>query len=207
MSEEDYDMAESLKPKSNQLNGDNLRAGPIIARVTGCRKVRDQVRPYVFSLSDGHMPWKPCLTMRRLLTDVNGTSKTSAVVGQYIEFYRDPDVTYGKDRCGGIRVSGMSAVKGPPRNVTLRTSQTKCTTYTVRSIRPQSSGAPTANLDKFLEDEGLTVDAVNKWRAANNKAAIAELNDADKAQFAGWLGGQPKRVEEIRALIPAEATS
>ena len=109
----------------------------------------------------------------------------------------------GKGGVGGVGVSGMSGAT-KVHKVTLRTSRNKTTTYTVRPIQPRSSGAPTANLDEYLKEVGLTHADVDRWRASIDKPPLAEGTDEQRAQLAGWLAGDMSRLDPIRALIPEE---
>ena len=203
MSNDDFDMADTLKVKSDQLNAIDLLTGPITVQITGGRKTRDQQQPVIFTLSGGHMPWKPCKTMRRLLTELEGSSKGKPWYGRWVTFYTDPSVTYGKDPVGGIRVSAVSGIP-KARKVTLMTGRARYTTYNIKVLKPgeQTTSAATADLDAVLADHDLTRADVDRLPGEKGKPLIITMNAEQRAILAVWLAGGSARIDAVRALIP-----
>ena len=196
----DFDYADTLRAKSDQLNADDLVAGPITVEITAVGK-GDPDQPLILSLSGGYQPWKPCKTMRRLMAAATGTSSAGALVGRWITLYRDPTVKWAGREEGGIRLSHMS---GLDRTVTtrLQISRGKRAPYRVEPLRPQQAQAPAADLDDVLADAELVIADVDRWRADHGKGPVAEMTDTQRGQFAAWLAGHPAKFDEIRALIP-----
>jgi len=101
----DVDMSKTVDPKSDQLNTDDLIAGPRtikIERVTASSTPEQPVS--VHYEGDGGKPWKPCKSMRRVLLALWG-SKGSGYVGKRVTLYRDDTVKFGGIEVGGIRIS------------------------------------------------------------------------------------------------------
>ncbi len=83
---------EDTEPKSEQLNADHLLSGPVTVTITSVRLTGDQKQPWAVDLKEyPGKPFKPCLTMRRIL-QAAFTDKCEAWVGQQLTLYRDPDV-------------------------------------------------------------------------------------------------------------------
>jgi len=102
----------SIVPKSDQLNADDLVAGPITVKITGVR-VGDKDRPIFIDLDAYEKrPYKPCTMMRRLLVSVFG-DEPKPWIGQRMTLFRDPQVQYKGDTVGGIRISHVSAITEP----------------------------------------------------------------------------------------------
>ncbi|HJR88959.1 MAG TPA: hypothetical protein VJ782_02235 [Aeromicrobium sp.] len=102
------DIANSLAPRSDQLNADDLVAGPqtfTIREVVGGKAEQ----PFDFLLMETDRAFRPAVTMRRLIAAAWGTNG-DAYVGRRLTVYRDPTIRFGKDVVGGIRISHMSHI-------------------------------------------------------------------------------------------------
>jgi len=197
------DVTPYLVARSDQLNADDLIAGPITVQITGA-KVPGGEQPVWLSLHGGHMPWKPCKTMLRLLVAAWDTPDAGQWIGRWVRLYRDPSVSSpdGTKNVGGIRVSALSHIDGP-RSFTLTEKRGKNRAWRVEAIlQPSSDGAPTADLAAFLGEVGLTEADVDRWRATEHKPPVADLSSKQRAVFAAWLAASPDRLSPIRALIP-----
>jgi hypothetical protein len=100
----------SIVPKSDQLNADDLLTGPITVTITKVRR-GDKEQPIVVEL-DGHRPYKPCKSMRRVLIAVF-SEDASKWVGQRMTLYCDPEVMWAGVKVGGIRISHLSGLNAP----------------------------------------------------------------------------------------------
>lgn len=106
------DISQTIVPKSDQLNADDLLAGPATVRIVKVSRGNAE-QPVNIHLEgyDGR-PFKPSKSMRRVMVQVWGPD-ASEYVGKSMTLYRDPDVTFGKDKVGGIRISHMSGIDKP----------------------------------------------------------------------------------------------
>jgi len=101
-------LGDTIKPKSDQLNADDLLTGSINVTITGIRRgAADQ--PIVIDIDQGLMPYKPCKTMRRLLIMVWGENGHDWV-GRSMTLYNDPSVKWAGVAIGGIRISHVSHI-------------------------------------------------------------------------------------------------
>jgi hypothetical protein len=108
MSENEW-VLKSVEPKSDQLNADDLIAGPMVVKVVDVKKgTVDQ--PVVIQIDGGRQPYKPCKSMRRVLISVWGDTP-KAWIGQSMRLYCDSEVKFGGMRVGGIRISHMTGIK------------------------------------------------------------------------------------------------
>tara|TARA_R110000850_G_C9996087_1_gene467941 strand:- start:3454 stop:3987 length:534 start_codon:yes stop_codon:yes gene_type:complete len=102
-------LADTIKPKSDQLNADDLLTGPITVTINDVsRGTADQP---VFLALDGLMPYKPCKTMRRVLVTAWGINGKDWI-GRSLTLYCDPSVKFGGVALGGIRISHLSHING-----------------------------------------------------------------------------------------------
>lgn len=100
------DMRQVIKPKSDQLNADDLIGGPLTITITEARVNPDAREQPVTIRFDGDQgrPWKPCKGMSRLLVQLWGPD-SSNYTGKRLTLYRDPEVKWAGEAIGGIRIS------------------------------------------------------------------------------------------------------
>ena len=102
------DMTKTITPNSDQLNADDLIAGPRTIKITRVVLKDSKDQPVdVFFEGDNNKPYRPGLSMRRVMVNFWGPD-SDAYAGRSMTLYCDPSITFGKDRVGGIRISHMS---------------------------------------------------------------------------------------------------
>lgn len=101
-------LRDTIIPKSDQLNADDLLAGPITVIITGVR--RGSAEQPIDVMIAGRQPYKPCKSMRRALITAWGDDGR-AWVGRAMTLYADPEVKFGGVKVGGIRVSHLSHIE------------------------------------------------------------------------------------------------
>lgn len=105
------DLATTIAPKSDQLNADDLIAGPMTITVTGVSAASSEQPIAINFEGDNGKPYKPCKSMRRVLVQLWGRDG-SKYAGRSMTLYRDPEVKFGGEKVGGIRISHMSHIEG-----------------------------------------------------------------------------------------------
>lgn len=154
-------LQEALAPRSDQLNADDLIAGPRTIKITEARVLdagREGKKIVVRYEGDNGKPWKPCKTMGRAMVMVWGITDEEQFAGKALTLYRDPEVKFGdQGAVGGIRISHMSHIDGP-RTMKLTVSQGKKGNFTfkpltaeVREMKPQEDAARKWT-DTFIAD-------------------------------------------------------
>lgn len=106
-------LSDTIKPKSDQLNADDLLTGPTTVTITSvARAAKDQ--PLTIGISGDRplMPFKPCLTMRRAMILTWGQNGLSWI-GQSMTLFCDPTVTWGSSAVGGVRISHVTGIDQP----------------------------------------------------------------------------------------------
>src|SRR6478735_10150125 len=103
------DMSDTVIPSSDQLNADDLIASARTVTITGVTKGTPE-QPVNIELAEfpGRM-YRPSKTMRRVLILAWGPD-ASTYIGRRITIYRDPDITFGRERVGGIRIKALSHI-------------------------------------------------------------------------------------------------
>jgi len=125
----------SIVPKSDQLNADDLVTGPITVTIEKVRK-GDREQPIIVEIQ-GHRPYKPCKTMRRVLIATYGDDPKSWV-GQQMTLYCDTEVMWAGVKVGGIRISHLSGLS-EPRTFLLTKTRGKRAEVTIHPIATLSA--------------------------------------------------------------------
>lgn len=136
MSNNDIDVSHTIVPKSDQLNADDMIAGPILFTIQGIKLTQDQAQPVIIAIDGGKQPYKPCKSMRRVLIKLWGKN-ANEWVGKSLVLYCEPNVVFAGQKVGGIRISHMSNINGQQKMM-LTTSRSKRSEYTVIQLKPNS---------------------------------------------------------------------
>ena len=184
------DLRGTIKPKSDQLNADDLIGGPVTIRITGV-SVGEGDQPVSISFEgDGGKPFKPGKSMRRVLVNLWGPDGAT-YVGRSLTLYRDEQVVFGGVEVGGIRISHMSHLQ---RETTMALTATKAKRkpFTVRPLvveKPTDKAAIAveALLARIAGGEDVTADAKvaeqRAWLAKNRPELAEQINSALAAQL------------------------
>lgn len=188
------DITETLAPKSDQLNADDLISGPITVTITGVsRGDPDQpVNITTAEFGDGR-PFKPCKSMRRVMVNAWGAD-ASAYTGHRMTLYRDDKVRFGGQDVGGIRISAMSHIES---RITIALTVT-------RGKRAPFVVEPLPDGPRPITDEVVT-----DFERAITEAATLEELDTVASDLKSWdLGSHRKHLQskwgDRRAAIKNE---
>lgn len=127
------DLSFTIKPKSDQLNADDLLAEPITVTVQAVNVYESPDQPVSVVIGNGYQPYKPCKSMRRLMIAVWG-KHDSDWIGQSMTLFNDPSVTWAGAAVGGIRISHMTGLT-KPFSVALTATRGKRKPYTVEPLQ------------------------------------------------------------------------
>lgn len=104
------DMTQTITPKSDQLNSDDLIAAPMTIKITGVNIRGGQDQPVAISYEgDNGKPYKACKSMCRVMVMAWGAD-SKQYVGRSMTLYRDPKVKWAGLEVGGIRISHLSHI-------------------------------------------------------------------------------------------------
>lgn len=183
------DMSQTVAPKSDQLNADDLIGGPrtiTITRVTAAQDTPDQPVAMYFD-GDNGKPYKPCKTMRRVFITVWGAD-AKEYAGRSLTIYRDPDVAFGGMKVGGVRISHMSHMQND-MTFAVTITKAKRAPYTVRRLVVQERPKPAPEPVGMTAEEAVTL--------ARNAAGLG------KDHFLAWYNSpQGKDARATNALAP-----
>lgn len=114
-------LRDTIIPKSDQLNAEMLLAGPMTITVTGVLRGPEEQPLAIQYQNDAGRAFKPCKSMRKVLLFAWGEDGREWV-GRSMTLYNNPDVKFGRDRVGGVRISHLSHIE---RDISLSLTITK----------------------------------------------------------------------------------
>jgi hypothetical protein len=169
--EAEADISPTLAAKVDQLVADDLTprgsiGGPITVRVESVTMKASDDQPMTIKLV-GRLPFRPCKTMRRLLAEAWGKDATKWK-GREMTIYTDPEIAFGGQKIGGIRISHLSDIPGP-LVVNLTSTKGQKRPWKVLPIAKAAQGASAA----------WTVDTDHPSWEADREAFVAELAKLD----------------------------
>lgn len=181
------DISHTIVSKSDQLNADQLLGGPITITVSAVR-IAEGDQPVVIQYhNDNGRPYKPCLSMRKILAFAWGAD-ASQWVGRNITLYNDPEVMFGGKKVGGIRISHLSHIKGDI-TASITVTRGKKREMTIKKLQQQQqSQADISSYVAQLESaaQNGTESLVKAWQDTP-KAVRAQIGPS----------GCPEKLKEI----------
>lgn len=144
------DLRPTTVPKSDQLNADQLIVGPMDLTITDVRVGADDKQPIIVHYeNDAGRPFKPCLTMRRVLLAAWGYDGRGWI-GKSLRVFHDPQVRFGGEDVGGVRISHMTDIPGRRIELKLTASKGKKVLYTIERMEAEASGPTLAHVLQLI---------------------------------------------------------
>ena len=169
---EHLDISDTIIPRSDQPNYDDVAAVPIVATITKVQ--RGSVAQPVELHLEGYegRPFKPSKSMRRVLVAAWGKD-ASQYVGRTIGLYGDPTVLWAGKPVGGIRIKALSHLDRPLKT-TVTVNRKQREPFTVEPLTVPAPASPTVS-DEQIESASLD-ELRGLWGAASptQKARIQE---------------------------------
>ena len=109
------DIRAAIEPLSDRQNATDYLAGPKTFTISGTSDYRDEkgrAKVNIHLAENPDRPFKPSATNLRLIA-IGWGEDDAAWVGRRIELSLDPEVTFGRDKVGGIRVTALSDMPQP----------------------------------------------------------------------------------------------
>lgn len=187
------DIRSTIIPRSDQLNFDQLILGPVVVTVTHVTVGSAEQPLIVHYEGENGRPYKPGLTMRRILA-LGWGSDAEQWVGRSMELFGDPTIRFGKEVVGGIRISRMSHI---PKAIeaSLAVTKGKKAMNRIEPLR-MSEALQTAMSAIAAATDNATLKAA--------KALATKLTAPADVEIA--LAAYTKKVAELKAAAAAPKT-
>jgi hypothetical protein len=165
------DLTESIAPKSDQVNADDLMAGPVTVTIKEVSAGTPEQPVDVHLVEFPGRAYRPSKSMRRVMVSAWG-KEASAYTGRRLTLVRNPEITFGRDKVGGIEISEMSHLD-KPLTVALTATRGKRKNFTVKPLAtPPAPVAATIPADVIA----TTQKAITNGTTADYLAWLAEQN-------------------------------
>jgi hypothetical protein len=132
----------AMQPKSEQLNAEDLLLGPRTIRIRDVvefKGEKGEAKLKVFFDGDEGKPWVMSKTAVRVLASCWGEDGKKWI-GLSCTLYNDPEVVYGGQKVGGIRVSHIEGLSAP-RTLMLTVTRGKRKEHVIQPLRVAKGGA------------------------------------------------------------------
>jgi hypothetical protein len=147
-------LANTVAPKSDQLNADDLIAGPRTIKINAVTAGSAEQPVNISFDGDNGRPWKPSKGMRRVLMSLYG-GESSAYLGKRVTLFNDPSITFGPDVTGGIRISHASGIDGA-QTIALTVKKGKRKPFTVQPLPDYSAALESLKTAASAGSKALT---------------------------------------------------
>lgn len=109
------DISQLIAPDSDEMVAADLIGSPpqVFTIVEVTETVREKGKRVANIRLEGFpRPWRPGKGMSRVMAD-NWGRETQGWIGRQVELYGDPDVYFGPEKTGGVRISRLSGISAP----------------------------------------------------------------------------------------------
>tara|TARA_R110000868_G_scaffold406836_1_gene687583 strand:+ start:1220 stop:1765 length:546 start_codon:yes stop_codon:yes gene_type:complete len=171
-------LAETIIPKSDQLNADDLITGTITIKVTAIKGSNEPQQPVsIHYEGDNGKPYKPCKSMRRVLVSAWGANGLE-YVGKSMTLYRDNSVAFGGIQVGGIRISHLSHIDND-MTLALTVSRASRKPYLVKRLevaQPKAKAELTPTHPKWEAAKKAVSEGSTNIDAIRNNYTLSDIN-------------------------------
>lgn len=176
-------MLDTIVPKSDQLNADDLIGGTRTITLTKVHLTGEEQPVALHFEGDNGKPYKPGKSMRRVLVQLWGPD-ANAYAGRSMTLFRDDKVMFGGVAVGGIRISHMTHID---RDITIALTTTRANRkpFTVRPLKVEERPKTAA---KLLNTEGPPVPLTDRAEAFLKRVAAATTREKINAIWAASEG-------------------
>jgi len=202
------DLTAAAAPRSDQLNSDDLIAGPIIIKITKVVVVMASGRPkaHISYEGDNGKPWKPCVSMVRVMMKL-WSKDGNAFVGKSVQLFCDPSVVFKGLKTGGIRISHMSHIE-KATTVPLTVKRGQKVDYPVKVLEVVDVSAPKNILTpEVLKGWAAEIESALTMADLQNTGKKIKTNNYDDAGTSAIRALYVAAQERIRADVNPETPS
>ena len=173
MSEDNSWLLQTIVAKSDQLNAVDLVGGPITVTIEKVKQTGSKEQPIaIYYTGSGERPYKPCLSMRRVLIACWGIQSWN---GRQMTLYPDARVTWSGKAVGGIRISHLSHLDADKKEIQINESRNKKTTWTVERIATSETTKPETKVETIQDRVTKATKKIAGCKTADELAKCWEL--------------------------------
>ena len=194
------DILNVIKPKSDQLNYDDLSGGRTLTiKVTNVTIGSGDQPVAIHFENDNGKPYKPCKSMCRVMVNCWGPD-VKKYIGRSMTLYGDPKVIFGGMAVGGIRISHMSDID---KEMTMALTATRASRkpFTVQKLSIDS-GLDQKIIDLGKEEAKKGKEAFIAWYNMPDQKKIRAKLQTHMSEFQTIIDGVAQ--EQAPPYVPGE---
>lgn len=162
----------TAEPRSDQWNFEDFVGGPRVFTIAGVRNGTAEQK-YDIGLQGEERVWRPPLTVLRTLIACWGDD-AEVWQGRQVELYGDPNIRFGKEQVGGIRIKSLSHLD-KPKTVSVTVARGKRQQIT---IQPLPDAPPQPDWQALITGATGDQDALRQlWSQASQQQAPQPVFD------------------------------
>jgi len=194
------DISQTTAPKSDQQNFDDYIGGPKTVTIEKVTPGSLEQPVDVHLVEFPGRPYRPSKSMRRVMIKAWGI-ESAAYTGRRMTLYGDPEVTFGRDKVGGIKISHLSHIE---KRLTLALTVTRGRRAPF-NVEPLANATPTLttvpSYRELLAEIGALADKTPGGRKAV-AADWAETHEGESLRDATDLGGLELLRDDLKVRLP-----
>lgn len=165
------DLSATIIPKSDQINAEDLLTGPITVTVDHVVVKKGQDQPVdIHLIETPGRCYRPSKTMRRVLVKVWGNDSDKWPPSARMTLYRDPDVKWGGEKVGGVKISHLSHID-KPLTLVLTETKGKRVPHTVKPLTDAPASQPTTpQITPEAVANSTDIDQLREWQQQEPRA-------------------------------------
>lgn len=173
------DLTASIVPKSDQINAEDLLAGPQTFTIEKVSAGSSEQPVNVYLTELPGRPYRPSKSMRRVMVAAWGAD-ASTYGGRRLTLYREPTIRFGGMEVGGICISHLSHID-KTLTIPLTVTRGKRAPFTVKPLAEVAPARPEPTAEQVAASTDVN-ELRDMWqhaspeRQAQIQARVAELN-------------------------------
>ena len=186
------DLSRTIIPKSDQINAEDLLTGPVTVTVESVSEGGAEQPVDIHLVEYPGRAYRPSKTMRRVLVKAWG-KESDGYTGHRMTLYRDPDVKFGGQKVGGIKVSHLSHIE---RGFSMAQTETKGkrVAHTVDALTDVARPTPAPTPTEPTADQVAACTDVDALKALYDAAKSPEMRALIRARKAELIA-QPATLD------------
>jgi len=195
MSNDATNLKDTIIPKSDQLNAEQLLSAPLTIVVTEVKRGAGDQPVIIHFHNDDGRPFKPCKTMRKVLIFAWGDDGREWV-GKRMTLFCDPEVKFGGVKVGGIRISHLSDIERD-LGLSLNATKGKKAEFVIKKLAPVRDLGELKHLLGEAAKNGMR-DLLSMWKkfsAAERTLFSDACPDEYKKTAADFDAGVPSNID------------
>ena len=180
-------LTESIAPKSDQLNADDLMSGPITVTIREVAKGTPEQPIDVHLVEYPGRAYRPSKSMRRVLVSAWGV-EGEKYAGHQLTLMRNPEITFGREKVGGIEIAAMSHIdkaltvaltstRGHRKNFTVQPLVTTPQRDWISELALADDLSAVAALGAAARTAGATTEVIDTIRARYNELKVHHADE------------------------------